>query len=151
MTAFFNHAMEFFTMDEPFEFLEHTGDIRIGVTARSLEQLFIKSAEAMMTIIFGTEVRKATALDRQEINLHVDGYDLESLMVNWLSEQLVLTQIHHAISTDFELNPIKDFSLDCKQQICRAVATEDIKAVTYHDLVVTDKNGLFRAEITFDI
>ena len=71
---------------QPFRILEHTADIGFEAFGASREEVFANAARALFHIIVDLEsVELRGALD-----LRVEGADLPSLLVNWLSELLYL-------------------------------------------------------------
>ncbi|MCC6220490.1 MAG: archease [Deltaproteobacteria bacterium] len=72
-----------------YEFVDHTADMQMKVRGGSLEELFKSSGLAMLEIIYG---KTAANIPLQYTeHLQVESTDLESLMVDWLSELLYLS------------------------------------------------------------
>ncbi len=134
------------------EYIDHTGDTGIVVTADTLEQVFITAAKSMFHMICPQKVEKPEIT--KTISFQSD--DLEQMMVNWLSELNYLFQ-----TESFLLGSIADIhfsnnvlsanvsgeSLDCSRHEIHM----EIKAVTYHDIYVKPVNGSWQARIIFDI
>jgi len=132
-----------------YELLEHTADIRIRAYGEALPELFVNAAIAMMDIIFGENPKLTHSTT--PIKLSVKGQDLDSLLVNWLSEELFLTQTEYSIAQDIKIEHFGENEIRASQIMHSASAIEDIKAVTYNDLVIKQAGEKYIAEVTFDI
>jgi len=99
----------------------------------------------------------AEELDRvpaeHERSLEVTSLDLESLLVDWLTELLVIFNTTGEMVTRAEVLEMNDTALKARVWAGRAPFEpyEDIKAVTYHGLHVERKNGFWEATIVFDV
>lgn len=66
--------------------IEHIADRAFRVRGRDLKELFTHAAEALIAI----EGRRKSATPIAERPVDVEGFDRESLLVNWLNEILYL-------------------------------------------------------------
>ena len=77
-------------------------------------------------------------------------------MVKWLEEILYLFEMQKLVSIDFRMQKVTEKELEA------SIATVkfspeihkqkyQIKAVTYHNLTITETEGIFNATIIFDI
>ncbi len=135
----------------PFEELSHTADVAVRVRGRSLPELFENAARAMFHLIAGGELDRVPA--EHERSLEVTSLDLESLLVDWLTELLVIFNTTGEMVTRAEVLEMNDTVLKARVWTGRAPFEpyEDIKAVTYHGLHVERKNGFWEATIVFDV
>ena len=81
---------------------------------------------------------------------------MDELLVAWLSELLYLYEVEGLLLCDFALTEIDEGSV-------KGVATGEefdenrhdiktsIKAVTYHQLEIKEQDGLWQAQVIFDI
>jgi len=133
---------------ERFEILEHKADYKIRVLGRGKEELFLN---AMLGMEDGLqpEIRSAKSEIR---NIKITSNDLNALLVDFLSEVLYLTQANKEVYDDIKFIKFSDIELEAKLS-GQAVESfgEDIKAVTYHDLDIQQKAGIWQAAILFDI
>lgn len=150
-------------MYKPYQFLEHTGDIKMHASGKTLEELFVNAALGMMGCIYGNHITHAQKSCIQHINLN--SQDLESLLVDWLSELLYLSDINNCAYLKYDIQkfksgtePIKDGSIPPQQFQIQAIihgtqaqAVDEIKAVTYHGLKIMHKQNLWEATIIFDV
>ncbi|NIP39190.1 MAG: archease [Candidatus Dadabacteria bacterium] len=139
-------------MNKNYEIIDHTADISVKVSAKSLEELLDKSSAAMMDIICDLN----TIEPRHQYKISANGKSDEELIVNLLQELLYLHEVKRLLFCKFELkiNEEKEIEGACwGEQIdfARHDLLNDIKAVTYSGLQVEHKNGELSVTITFDI
>ena len=93
---------------------------------------------------------------RQKRSITVEAPDREALLVSWLGELLFLFETRHFVFGQFtiqSLNPQKIQALgsgemfDSKKHSLKLA----IKAVTYHQLQIWEKKGIWRARVIFDL
>lgn len=137
-----------------YRFLDHTADLGIEVEAATLDELFGEAARAFADCV--TEVDALAARKRRA--LRVVSSDLESLLVDWLSELLFVFETRGEL---FSAIDAKVSRADGNWQVAASATGEafdserhglkiPIKAVTYHGLEVVEKNGAWSTRIIFD-
>jgi len=135
-----------------YELLEHTADLGIRVWGDSLRNLFINSASAMYELIADTETIKPTV----SFKVKVEAKDREVLLRNWLSELLSYFHTKNILFSGFKIEELsentvlsinKGENIDC----LRHKLKREIKAVTFHNLLIREEGGRFKTEIIFDI
>ena len=135
-----------------YELLDHTGDLGIRVWAADVKGLFQEAGRALFDII--------TDLDKVEAHLHqevsVEGSGQEELLVAWLNELLYLHEVKGLLFCDVAPTEIDDTSVKGvatgeEFDEDRHVIKTSIKAVTYHELEIKEKDGLWHAQVIFDI
>ena len=134
-----------------FDILEHPADIGFRAFGASLEELFANSAIAMLSIAGDLEA----AEPREEYRISVESGDRDGLMVDWLNEVLYWY--------DGKLIALRSFRVKLGQHCIDAVATGEprnperhrarliVKAVTYHQLKIEQRDGSWIAEVYLDI
>lgn len=135
-----------------FQIIPHVADIRLYVQANSLRELFEAVIQGMNEIIkkgFCKKLRKGSISRKIDIN----STDQTSLLIDFLSEVLTLSQIEKAIFCQVEIDNLKDNHIKAKVNGAKVENfDEDIKAVSYHEAdVKQDKNGNWETTIVFDI
>ena len=135
-----------------FEILDHTADIGIVVHGENLKALFENAGEAFFHLI--TDLRKVKR--RVEKRIDIEGESLDRLMVDWLSELLYLHDVESLLFKGFEVESVGEDGLKAvvKGEPFQAgvhVIKTEVKAVTYHQIEVRQKNGRWRAQIIFDL
>ena len=136
---------------EKFEVIEHTADVGIIAYGRSLGELFANAAAGMMHFLIDRAmVRKA---ERRTMTVEAD--DRESLLINWLSDLLVVLNADGFIPADFNILELTDTRLTAEiagepVDRTRHAFRLDVKAATYHALEI-GKNDCWHARIIFDV
>lgn len=127
--------------EKKYEFFYHIADAKFRAYGHTMEEAFGNAALAMFNVMTETGNLKPDIM--QEIEL--TSFDIESLLVDWLSELLYLFEVDNIIFGKFEVSSIKQveggFSLSAKvwgENIDLSVHNFDtqVKAVTYHELEV---------------
>ena len=135
-------------LDSGFREIEHTADWAIQVWASDLPTLFAKAAEAMnylsvVQLEQGNRIRQAIAFDALE---------LESLLVMFLEEILYLGE-HHGLGFDrFEVEITDGFSMRSILSGAKIKKIDkEIKAVTFHNMKVSQTELGYEVTIVFDV
>lgn len=132
-----------------FEVLEHKADLKIRAFGRNKKEVFLNMLQAI------TENQRVETESKKKIKrkIKVKSLDLESLLVDFLSEALYLSQVNKEVYFNTEFSKFTDTKIEGKligQKVERF--GEDIKAVTYHDLDLHQrKDGAWEATVLFDI
>lgn len=132
-----------------FEMLEHTGDIKIRVFGKDQKELFMNAAQAMMSFLYGEKKYQCDSPEIQPIELLTS--DQESLLVDWLSELLYLSDTKKKTSVKFNIKEITTTHIKAEVHLCSAEQQDDIKAVTYNQLEIKQRNDHWEAVVVFDI
>ncbi len=135
-----------------FEFVDHAADVGICIRGKSLPDLFLAGAQALMEWIGPAPAD--SGLLREEAR--VEAESLEELLVRWLQEVLFIFQNRHAYLVGVESMRIRGCRL---QAILTARAWGDaqreqyqeIKAVTYHQLELRREGRGWRANVILDL
>ncbi len=139
---------------KPYEYLEHTADLKFKAYGKSLEELFKNSALAMFNTITDTEKIKKTT----NFNINVTGKDPEELLFEFLNELIFLLDAEFFLLSGFEEIIIKKNNKEYK---LNSTALGDInegqyetygniKAVTFNDLKIYRQNDVYVAEVVVD-
>ncbi len=130
-----------------FREIQHTADWALRVWAPDMTEL-LRQAAAGMQRLMGLHLSRGEGL-RKEI--HLTAGDYESLLVAFLNEILYWIESEGVACEQYSL------ALDgCRLSgniSCRPVESmvKEIKAVTFHNLRIVKKNGLFETVIVFDV
>lgn len=131
-----------------YEILEHPADLKIRAYGKDLGGVFINMALAMMEFIYGRKVKKEGG---EKEAIMAKGDDQESLLVNWLSEILYLSVTNKRAFADFKILELENNFVKAEAFAFKAVAADDIKAVTYNGLKIEKMVDGWAAEVVFDI
>jgi SHS2 domain-containing protein len=130
-----------------FQEVEHTADWALDIWAPTLDQLFEQAARGML-ILAGIELAPQA---REACQLDLLAIDLESLLVNFLNELLYWGESEGLAFDVFHLS-IQGLHLTGQVEGAPITAqTKEIKAVTFHNLVIHHDASVFRVRIVFDV
>ncbi len=135
-----------------FELLEHPADLGFRAYGNSLEELFARCGQALLSIILDpSDIRR-----EQQWELRAEGDDIESLLVNWLNEVLYYVDTKRAAFNVFSVSFPTRVQLTCTawgelRDAFRHPVRLSVKAVTYHQLKVLQKEEVWVAEVYVDV
>ena len=86
-------------------------------------------------------------------DIGVNSMDLESLLVDFLSDALYLSDVHNEAYLGVTISNLSENRISATLHGISITGFDEseIKAVTYHDLAITKKDDLWQADIVFDI
>jgi SHS2 domain-containing protein len=132
-----------------FEEIEHTADWALRIRGRDLSELLINAARGMSSLLVSELADIPITLEQ---GFKIEGYDAESLLVNWLSELAYWAEAEGIVFSEFNLKQVTPTHL---QAAVRGGHVADlqkhIKAVTYHDLEIIETGGGLEATVVFDV
>lgn len=131
--------------------LSHTADTGIEATADSLAGLI----EEMMRAMFGLLASLPPGAAEQWINFAVEATTAEDLLVDTLSELLYRSEVDDLVFCDFQVRLDEGLKIEVEAGGVPTPAVEaegpPFKAVTYHGLVVEERDGGWFARVYFDV
>lgn len=116
---------------------------------KDLPELFRNSALGMMDFIFGEQLKTCETDQADEVE--IESEDAEALLVDWLSELNYLVNTNYRAYIDYEFEQFSERRIRAKVKSCKALAEEDIKAVTFHNLKIEKIDDLWQVTIVYDI
>jgi len=133
-----------------FEEIPHTADIKMRVRAPTLESLFSETFKALMQVLYGKN--RAGRVFRE---IHVESTDNESLITDFLSEVLFISEVENLVFADARIKingPVLTAQLTGEQfDPLRHSGGSEVKGISYSGLAIMhDKNG-YMLEIIFDV
>lgn len=135
-----------------YEFLEHTADIKFRARGLSIEEVFKSSARAISHAILGKGYDGGP--DSEKIS--VKSADGKELLHDFLSEILYLIQYEGFIPTGYWIKISKENDqVDCvikgfRNDPLNIDIEQEVKAVTYHEMVLEKNGGVWIAEVICD-
>ena len=131
-----------------YEHIEHTADLALRIYGQDTHELFANAAYAMFSELTDLEL----VAPRVHHLVKVDGIDLESLLVNWLSELLYLHETRAEVYSVFDIHELTTHALRATVHgaHCEDINTV-IKAATFHNLVIQNIPTGFVVTIVFDV
>ncbi len=136
-----------------YELIDHTADIGIRVRASDLRGVFKAAAKAMFHVI-AEPVNTTGRTKRLNISVAVEASGQEELLIRWLNELLSLADCKDVFFTEFK---ITDFSPTMIKADVSGLSRKyfngkrEIKAVTYHEMLIQKQGSGYFAEVIFDV
>jgi SHS2 domain-containing protein len=134
-----------------FTVASHTADTAIDVRADSLGELFEWAMRAMCTLMYDLD----SLVVQTEREVEIEASSLEELLVDVLSEVLWWSEAEDSIPCSFAADVVATDRIRIRvggadQDPVRLVGAP-IKAVTYHELAVTEAPPGWSAHVVFDV
>ncbi len=128
-----------------------TADIAVQIKAKSLSNLFSAAGWAYTNLV--ADISKIKPDVNQTVCCQSD--DLTMLMVDWLAELIFIFETKQLLFSKFD-TIVKNSCLQThmagqKSGLKPDEYRMDIKAVTWHGLEITNKQGLYQTRIIFDV
>ena len=129
-----------------YRFLDHMTDAVIEAYGTTLEEAFVQSARGLVD----TMVDLATVLPVIEVKVDAQGHDLESLLFDWLDKVMLLMVADGIATSDFSVKIQKldnnSYSLSGiakgeKMDLAKHHYKVEIKAITYHEMLIKQEKG----------
>ncbi|MFL5243287.1 MAG: archease [Gemmataceae bacterium] len=139
-------------MDGMFETFDHTADLGLRIRAGDLNTLFSEAARALTAVM----VDNPESIEpRQKLEIQVAADDLEFLLFDWLRELLYRFDAEHLLLVKFEVH-VAGLALSAgvwgePLDRGRHVLAHEVKAITYHGLLVEQVADGWLAEVIVDI
>jgi len=141
-----------------YEILPHTADLRIRARGKTREELFLNALRGMSAVLQPLDavrgrpaaVSRGGGDVRREVKL--SSPDSASLLIDFLSEALALSQINREVYTDVTFDELAEKSLRGTLIGLPVSGLEkDIKAVTYHGVEIRETDAGYEATVIYDI
>ena len=142
-------------MTKSYKFIDHTADIAAELTGSSLDELFTAGAEAWLFSIVG----KIEIEEDDLIELELSASSREELLVTFLNElnYLLITKkwLCSSIQSIKIFDDVDGCELSAELKGVKLKADlqlkQEIKSVTYHQLEIVEKEGIYSTLVVFDI
>jgi SHS2 domain-containing protein len=143
-----------------FEVLPHTADIKIRAYGTTKKELFCNALIGMfqsvqpISILCHNENDRVICSSLPESHVvELKAFDEESLLVDFLSEALYLSDVHNEVYLDVVIHELTDTYINATLYgvPITGFAVVEIKAVTYHELAITKNDDGWQVDIVFDI
>jgi SHS2 domain-containing protein len=134
-----------------YEELDHTADVKVRVKAATLEGLFAEAARALMSVMYGDDIRNGD--ERKDIT--IQSPDLEILMQDFLSEILFLSEANNLVFSSFTVH-LTDLTLVAHLvgepfDPDRHARGTEVKGVSYSGLSIIKDGAGYIVELIFDV
>lgn len=139
-------------MHEGYRILEHPSDIGIEANGQTLKDALEYVARGLVSII----VDPSTVEPIEQRYIRLAANDLEQLLVKWLSEILYLYDGNDFLVSDVSIEQLSNNSLEAilTGDILderKHVLKLDVKAITYHQLEIEEREDGCRVKVFVDI
>ncbi|AMV37264.1 hypothetical protein VT85_07515 [Planctomyces sp. SH-PL62] len=136
------------------EVFDHTADLGLRITAPDLDDLFRSAAEGLFDVVTAD---RSTIQAREEEAVELTSDSSERLLVDWLNELIFRVETRHSLYARFDVHVAPD-----GRSLTAVITGEpidpdrheldhEVKAATYHGLVLERKDAGWFAEVIVDI
>ena len=133
-----------------YEILEHTADIKIRVFGGDFLDILENSAFAISDLLFPGQI-----MEDREYKFQVTGETNDQVLVRLLNEIVYIIQTEKLILKFFDIKKKGKnlYSVNCKGTEIKHSDefNYDIKAITYHDLLIENTGNKLKAEFVIDV
>lgn len=132
--------------------VEHTADTGIEVEAGSPEELFSGAASGMFSLVVDPVTVSATV----SRCVSLEAGDIEELMFKWLNELLFILDTERLLLSRFAVQKVDGLCVEATVEgepidLARHVPLTEIKAATYHQMLVERRGAFWFARVIFDV
>ena len=140
------------------EFLDHTGDTAVRITAPDAASLFREAVRATLAIYVGPEALESVG-SRDEISVRLEAEDGEALLVDFLNELIFLFDTRRFLAASAR---VEDIDLGSPARLRTVLLGEtmdpvrhdlrtEIKAATFHGLTIRVIDAGLSVDVVFDL
>jgi SHS2 domain-containing protein len=132
-----------------FEEVEHTADWALRISGRDLSELFVNAAYGLNQLLAPCEETAAQVLKTE---MTFEAPDVESLLVDWLTELVYRAEVDQVIYRSVLVDKATPSFLHVLAQGNQVADLRNhVKAVTYHDLRVRVTEHGYEVTVVFDV
>lgn len=134
-----------------YEQTDHTADIGLKIFGESLETLFENAGYALCDSL----VDLSTVTPDIKETFSIKSASPEELLVEWMGDLLFSFETEQMIYRRFNIKSFdkKSLSAEVEGEVfdsSRHTIRNSIKAVTYHNVRISETNGIWQAEVVLD-
>jgi SHS2 domain-containing protein len=135
-----------------YEQIPHTADIAARIYGRTVSELFENAAYAMFDMMGDLE-----GLSLEEtVKIETEALDRESLLISWLNELLYASYSKQVLFSEFHILSLEKNRITGEakgQRLGKDMKRlrSEIKAATYHDIHIREKDSGYETVVVFDI
>lgn len=138
-----------------YEQIDHTADLAARIYGFTIKELFENAASCMFDLVRDELSSEKGSSHKTECTVNIviaDAADTEALLVEWLNELLYESSSRRCIFSEFSITKMGSRCLIARAggYKCKVPARE-IKAATYHDVKIKEKEQGFEVTIVFDV
>lgn len=144
---------------KPYKFLPHTADAKFEAYGKTLEEAFMNAAYAMESIIIDTE----KVIPDETVSIKAKGKDHKELLYDFLEQFLIVLDTEGFVIHGFTKTPKIKKTSDGYELEAEAIGDTlssgsfdyeikgEVKAVTYNDMEITEKNCTWKVIVVVDL
>ncbi|KYC46380.1 MAG: hypothetical protein APG12_01388 [Candidatus Methanofastidiosum methylothiophilum] len=134
-----------------FEYFDVTADIGVRVWGKTINEVFENAATAVTSLMANPlEIEKKIVK-----KLSIDGNNLSSLLINWITELLVIRDSEGILFSSFEVKVSNDekslYAINYGDYYTEKNLDMDIKAITYSLFNFEKRDGYYFLQFVLDI
>ena len=138
--------------DKSYKFFDHTADIGIKAQGATLAELFVAMAQGVTELIAEDSALEAT----QTRVIELSAESTESLLLAWLKELLFWFSSDGFLPARYELDAVTPTTLRGRItgdtfDLARHVQGREVKAITRHQLRVSQQHTIWQGQVIVDI
>jgi len=135
-----------------FRYLDHMTDAVIEAYGGTLEEAFENAARGLND----TMIDLKTVRPNREIKIAATGHDLHSLLFDWLDKVMLLMVADGIVMSEFSVRIKNCYSLEGvargeRLDLDRHCYKVEIKAVTYHEMQITEEKDKATVRFLLDL
>jgi protein archease len=144
-----------------FRYLDHMTDAVIEAYGGTLDEAFENSALGLVNTMFDlTATSKISCSADKEIQIEAKGFDLQSLLYDWLEKVMLVVLMQHILLSDFKVK-IYEKKVGDYSYILSGIAKGErlnlekhhykieVKAITYHEMEIKEEKERNRVTTRF--
>jgi SHS2 domain-containing protein len=131
-------------------FKQHTGEVRLELSAPSCEELFAEAGRGLAELMLGNIPASPASAKAQSIE--VSARDRCALLVAWLNELVFRSETSKRVFTQFQVDYVDDSTLRASAWSMEPnVLKTAVKAATLHRVAVKRLSEGWRATVVLDV
>jgi SHS2 domain-containing protein len=131
-------------------FKQHTGEVRLELSAPSCEELFAEAGRGLAELMLGNIPASPASANAQSIE--VSARDRCALLVAWLNELVFRSETSKRVFTQFQVDYVDDSTLRASAWSMEPnVLKTAVKAATLHRVAVERLSEGWRATVVLDV
>jgi SHS2 domain-containing protein len=131
--------------------VEYSGDVALEVWGRDRAELLANATRGLCGLMTWSRVEPGSSR-----RIEVRAPDLTALLVDWLSAVILAAATHAELYADAAMDDVTDVHAAgalraAPLDVARHELRFDVKAATYHDVLVEKTADGYRARVVFDL
>lgn len=129
--------------------IDHTAELELRLEADSERALLAEALEALGELL--AEHAHSTEGPAEAHEIHASAPDRPALLAEWLSELVFLVETQGLLPQRVERLELRGEQLEASVSGRRCSPPHLVKAVTYHRLEMTERDGVWEGTVILDV